>query len=82
MCDLIFLRQAILKAKESVAQGGFPAGSVVVKAGEKVSSIYYAGNYSLANLNVDLLQSIELVHCLELEEESLALVWDWERDKK
>lgn len=37
MNDNQFLRQAIEKAKESVAQGGFPAGAVVVKNGEIIA---------------------------------------------
>lgn len=38
MDDKKFLQEAIEKAKESVAKGGFPAGAVVVKEGEIIGS--------------------------------------------
>lgn len=44
MDDKQFLRHAIEKAKESVAQGGFPAGAVVVKNGEIVGKGVSIGN--------------------------------------
>src|SRR3989344_4189859 len=34
MDDKQFLQKAIMKARESVAQGGFPAGAIVVKNGK------------------------------------------------
>lgn len=42
--DLTFLREAITKAKESVKQGGFPAGAVVVKDGKVIGSGISIGN--------------------------------------
>jgi guanine deaminase len=45
--DKEFLINAIERAKESVAQGGFPAGAVIVKNGEIVGSGISVGN----NLN-------------------------------
>ncbi|HVY72851.1 MAG TPA: nucleoside deaminase [Candidatus Paceibacterota bacterium] len=44
MNDAIFLQQAIEKAKESVAKGGFPAGAVVVKDGEVIGEGISIGN--------------------------------------
>ncbi len=149
MCsDRAFIELTISKANESVEQGGFPAGAVVVldenvvgvgvsignilndpishgemvairmacsslgttalsKASlycsmepclmclgasmwssisrivfackkEKVSSAYYGGEYKLSKINSELNSSIELVHLVELEEEALAVVRDWE----
>ena len=144
-----FLQKAIEKARESVAQGGFPAGAVIVKNGEiigegisvgnklndptshsevaairaacknlssidlsgsvlyasmqpclmcfgasmwsgipkiifalpraKVSIKYYGGHYELSAINATLARPIELVHFAELEEESLAIVREWEK---
>ncbi len=149
MNDKQFLQRAIEKAKESVAQGGFPAGAVIVKNGEivgegvsignklndptshgemasiraacknlntsdlsgltlyasmqpclmclgasmwsaipkivfacskdKVSAEYYGGYYKPLNINAELTRPIELVHFAELEEESLAIVREWEK---
>lgn len=42
--DKEFLLKAIEKAKESVAQGGFPAGAIVVKNGQVVGSGVSIGN--------------------------------------
>lgn len=42
--DKQFLQRAIEKAKESVAQGGFPAGAVVVKGGEIIGEGVSIGN--------------------------------------
>jgi len=42
--DEKYLQLAIEKAKESVSQGGFPAGAVVVKNGEVVSEGVSVGN--------------------------------------
>jgi len=44
MDDKQFLQKAVLKAKESVAQGGFPAGVIVVKNGEIVGEGVSVGN--------------------------------------
>ena len=44
MDDKQFLQKAILKAKESVEQGGFPAGAIVVKNGEIVGEGVSVGN--------------------------------------
>ncbi len=44
MNDNEFLTQAIDKAKESVAKGGFPAGAVVVKDGKIIGSGISIGN--------------------------------------
>lgn len=147
--DKQFLQHAIEKAKQSVEQGGFPAGAVVVKNGEvvgegvsvgnklcdptahgemasirsachkletvdlsdcvlyasmqpclmclgatmwsaipkivyacpkaKVSDEYYGGHYRPNNINSDLTKPIEIIHLDELENESLAIVLDWEK---
>lgn len=152
MADRYFLRCAIEKAKESVAQGGFPAGAIVVKNGkvigegvsignklndptshgemaairdacknlkisdlsgsilyasmqpclmcysasmwssiskiifacsmEKVSSEYYGGHYQLSIINSELIHPIELIHCFELQDESLGIIRDWEKSIK
>ncbi len=149
MDDKQFLQQAIVKAKESITQGGFPAGAIVVRNGEiigrgvsvgnklndptshgemaaireacnnfktsdlsdsvlytsmqpclmcfgasmwsgiskivfacskeKVSVDYYSGNYQLSRINLDLAHPIKIVHLAELEEESLAVVREWEK---
>jgi tRNA(Arg) A34 adenosine deaminase TadA len=146
--DREFLLKAIEQAKESVTEGGFPAGAIVVKDGqiigsgisignmlkdstshgemasirdacrnlnsgdlsgatlyasmqpclmcfgaamwsgisrivfacskEKVSPEYYGGHYKVADINKDLIRSIEIVQIPELEEESLGLVKKWE----
>jgi tRNA(Arg) A34 adenosine deaminase TadA len=44
MDDRKFLQKAILKARESVAQGGFPAGAIVVRNGEVVGEGVSVGN--------------------------------------
>ena len=44
MNDKQFLQQAIEKARESVSQGGFPAGAVIVKNGEVVGEGISIGN--------------------------------------
>ena len=44
MDDKYFLQKAILKAKESATQGGFPAGAIVVKNGEIVGEGISVGN--------------------------------------
>ncbi len=44
MKDKHFLQQAIEKAKESVAQGGFPAGAVIVKNEKVISEGISVGN--------------------------------------
>ncbi|HEY4502784.1 MAG TPA: nucleoside deaminase [Candidatus Paceibacterota bacterium] len=149
MSEKQFLQKAIEKAKESVAQGGFPAGAVVVKNGavigegvsignklndptshgemasireacknlstsdlsgsilyasmqpclmclsasmwssipkiifacskEKVSVEYYGEHNELSAINAKLTHPIELVHFAELENESLAIVHEWEK---
>ena len=149
MNDKQFLQEAITKAKESVAQGGFPAGAIIVKNGEiigngisiggnlndptahgemtairdacknlkksdlagsvlytsmqpclmcfgaaiwsaipkiifacskeRVSDDYYGGHYQLSAINLELTHPIEIVHFIELEEDSLAIVREWEK---
>jgi guanine deaminase len=149
MDDREFLQKAIEKAKESIAQGGFPAGAIVVKDGEivgegvsvgntlndptshgemaairaacknlsttdlsgstlyasmqpclmclgasmwsaipkivfacpkeKVSAEYYGGHYKPSAINTELTRPLELVHFAELEDESLAIVREWEK---
>lgn len=151
MTDKQFLQRAIEKAVESVAQGGFPAGAIIVKDGEvvgegisignkvydptahaeiasireackglsttllsgstlyasmqpclmclgasmwggitkivfacskdMVSDKYYGGSYELSDSNKELTSPIELVHFAELEEESLAVIRDWEKSR-
>jgi len=146
--DMKFLRLAIEKAKESVAQGGFPAGAIIVKNGrvisggisignkltdptshgemiaireackslqssdltnvvlyasmqpclmclgasmwsmipkivfacsqDKVSPEYYGGDYNANNINAKFIRQIELVHLVELEDESLTVIHQWE----
>ena len=44
MSDKEFLEKAIAKAKESVSQGGFPAGAIVVKNDEIVGEGISIGN--------------------------------------
>ncbi|OGZ99551.1 MAG: hypothetical protein A3H69_02775 [Candidatus Sungbacteria bacterium RIFCSPLOWO2_02_FULL_47_9] len=149
MDDKQFLQKAIMKARESVAQGGFPVGAIVVRNGEvvgegisvgnklndptshgemasiraacknlktsdlsgsvlyasmqpclmclgasmwstiskivfacskeKVSAEYYGGHYQPSAINSELTRPIELVHFAELEDESLAIVREWEK---
>lgn len=149
MNDKQFLQRAIEKAKESVSQGGFPAGAVIVKNGkiigkgvslgnklndptshgeidairsacknlqtsdlsssvlyasmqpclmclgasmwsaiskivfalpkEKVSAEYYGGLYAPSVINKELTCPLKLVHFAELEDESLAIVREWEK---
>src|SRR3989338_731390 len=149
MDDKQFLQKAIMKARESVAQGGFPVGAIVVRNGEvvgegisvgnklddptshgemasiraacknlktsdlsgsvlyasmqpclmclgasmwstiskivfacskeKVSAEYYGGHYQPSVINSELTRPIELVHFAELEDESLAIVREWEK---
>lgn len=47
-------------------------------AQECVSSDYYGGRYHTDVINSKLLPPIELIHCAELEEESLLVVRAWE----
>jgi guanine deaminase len=152
MTDKDFLQLAINKAKESVEQGGFPAGAIVVRDGkaigtgvsvgnklndpsshgetaairdacknigitdlsgsvlyssmepclmclgaamwsaipkivyacskEKVSVEYYGGHYQISAINSELTHPMELVHLVELEEESLQVVHEWEKSLK
>jgi len=44
MDDKQFLQKAIIKAKESVARGGFPAGAIVVRNGEIIGEGVSIGN--------------------------------------
>lgn len=44
MSEDTFLKKAIEKAKESVVQGGFPAGAIVVKDGEIIGKGISIGN--------------------------------------
>ena len=148
--DKEFLLRAIEQAEESVKQGGFPAGAVVVKDGQiigsgisignilkdstchgemcsirkacknlnsgdlssatlytsmqpclmcfgasmwsgisrivfacakdKVSPEYYGGHYEIVDLNKNLIRQIEISQIVELEERSLALVKEWEKN--
>lgn len=147
--DKQFLSRAVSKAKESVSQGGFPAGAVVIRNGEivgegisignkladptshgemasireacknlqtsdlsdcilyasmqpclmclgaamwsaipkivfacpkeKVSDDYYGGHYVPSVINAELTHAIELIHFVELENESLTVVHGWEK---
>lgn len=149
MEDKDYLIKAIEKASESVAQGGFPAGAIVVKDGEiigegisignklndptshgemaairnackslsmsdlsgatlyasmqpcvmclsasmwsaisrivfacskeRVATEYYGGHYNPASINEEFTNPLELVHIAELEEDSLAVVREWEK---
>lgn len=88
MNDKKFLGDAIEKAKESVAKGGFPAGAVIVRNGEiivfacskeKVSEEYYGGHYHIMTINGQLIHPIQLVHIHELEQDSLSVVKEWEK---
>lgn len=44
MNDIFFLKKAIEKARESVTQGGFPAGAIVVKDGKIIGEGISIGN--------------------------------------
>jgi tRNA(Arg) A34 adenosine deaminase TadA len=44
MNDILFLKRAIEKARESVAEGGFPAGAIVVKEGRIIGEGISIGN--------------------------------------
>jgi len=46
---------------------------------EKVSAEYCGGNYQSSNINSQFKKPIELVHFTELEDESLAVVREWEK---
>ena len=46
---------------------------------EKVSVKYYGGHYELSSINSELTHPIELVHFAELENESLAIIHEWEK---
>ncbi|OGY41139.1 MAG: hypothetical protein A2Y67_00875 [Candidatus Buchananbacteria bacterium RBG_13_39_9] len=46
---------------------------------EKVSVDYYGGDYQPSVINSKLTRPIELVHLVELEGESLAIVRAWEK---
>lgn len=46
---------------------------------EKVSVEYYGGQYTPAAINAELTRPLELVHFAELEDESLAIVREWEK---
>ncbi len=151
MDDFKYLKQALGEAQESVTQGGFPAGAVVVKDGvivsegisignilhdptshgelsairtactkinssdlndatlyasmepcsmclsaamwagiktivfackkERVPDAYYGGTYTTDILNNTFTQSIQMKHLPELEQESLAIVKDWEQSR-
>jgi tRNA(Arg) A34 adenosine deaminase TadA len=47
---------------------------------EKVSPEYYGGHYHIDDINNDLIRPIEMVQIPELEEESLSLVKEWEKN--
>jgi pyrimidine deaminase RibD-like protein len=148
MTDAEFLSIAIEKAKESVVQGGFPAGAIIVKDNQiigegisignqihdpsshgemvairntcaaikstdlsnailyssmqpclmcfgasmwaaipkiiyacgrdKVSNLYYGGDYKLTTLNQSLIASIQMEQIKELEQDSLKVIRLWE----
>ena len=150
MNDKELLIQAIEQSRESVRQGGFPAGTVIVKDGKviakgisignilhdptshgevnsireackninssslegatiysslepcmmclaasmwamvtkivyacgksKVSTLYYGGNYKSIDLNNFLLKQIEIVQLSELENVSLEIISEWEKN--
>lgn len=44
MDDKQFLEKAIMKAKESITQGGFPAGAIIVKDGKVIGEGISIGN--------------------------------------
>src|SRR3989344_4526285 len=44
MNDTQFLQRAIKKAKESMVQGGFPAGAIIVRNGEIIGEGVSIGN--------------------------------------
>lgn len=46
---------------------------------EKVSAEYYGGTYAPSAINAELTRPLELVHHAELEDESLAIVREWEK---
>jgi len=46
---------------------------------EKVSTEYYGGHYISSAINSELISPIELVHFVELENESLTVVHEWEK---
>ncbi len=45
---------------------------------EKVPASYYGGDYKISHINETLTHKIDLVHCLELEEDALAIIRRWE----
>lgn len=45
---------------------------------EAVSPIYYAGHYDTASINASLLSPIEIIHCSQLQQQSLDVVRTWE----
>lgn len=46
---------------------------------DKVSNEYYGGHYEPSAINTELSHPIELVHFAEIEDESLAIVREWEK---
>ena len=46
---------------------------------ESVASEYYGGKHDPASINTEFTKPIELVHMTELEEDSLAVVREWEK---
>ena len=46
---------------------------------EKLSNVYYGGNYATKDINSVFLKQIEIVHLKELEDISLAIVQRWEK---
>jgi len=51
-------------------------------AKDKVSPEYYGGHYKVSEINNDLIRPIKLEQLPELEEESSALVREWEKKLK
>ncbi len=49
---------------------------------DKVASEYYEGDHNIFILNEKSRRSIELIHEIELEEEALVVIHEWERSKK
>lgn len=46
---------------------------------EQVSDEYYGGHYSPSGINLEFTKPLEILHLAELQNESLAIVHDWEK---
>lgn len=49
---------------------------------KKVSEEYYGGHYKSQEINTNLSHPLELIHVVDLEEESLSVVREWETSTK